>query len=159
MDADLVHREVDREGGLIGAGRGHGIKGVSNKDDPAKNRDFLAGEAEGRLEGVVSLGVLQERRCNLGIETIAGHGEAKLGMTIHQLPLVGTKRTWFGEYSGVEVDLADIVEHSGQGQTVEVDLAQADPGPEADCEIRDPVDVTMEVFDHVFHDLDQDVSW
>jgi hypothetical protein len=47
----------------------------------------------------------------------------------------------------------------GQGEPVEVDLAETQPGAHADGEIGDPMHVAVQVFDHVFHDLDQYVSW
>jgi hypothetical protein len=57
------------------------------------------------------------------------------------------------------VDLADIVEDAGQGESVEIYVAQSQAPSQVDREVGDPMDVTVEVLDHVFHDLDQNVPW
>jgi hypothetical protein len=47
------------------------------------------------------------------------------------------------------------VEDTGQGETIEVDVAQSNANTEVHGEIGDPVHVTVQVLDHVHHDLDQ----
>ena len=80
-------------------------------------------------------------------------------MTVHQLPLGGVERARLAEDAGIEMDLAHVVQHPGQGKAVELDFAEPDADAEVHGEIGDPMHVTVQVLDHVLHDLDQYVSW
>ncbi len=84
------------------------------------------GEAEGVPPAVEALVVVEDGLGDLGVEAIAGHGEAELGMALHELPLVLVEGAGLAEDARVEVDLAYIVKDSGEGQAVEIVVAEPD---------------------------------
>jgi hypothetical protein len=55
------------------------------------------------------------------------------------------------------MDLANVVEDSREGEAIEIDILEPEAGAEIHREVGHAVHVAVEIFDHVFHDLDQDV--
>jgi hypothetical protein len=80
-------------------------------------------------------------------------------VTLHEVPLGLIERSWLAQYPRVHVDLAHVMEDSGQGETIEVVLAQAEPTAQVHGEIRDPVNVPVQVFDDILHHLDEEIVW
>jgi hypothetical protein len=78
-------------------------------------------------------------------------------MTLHEVPLILVQWPWFSEDSRVHVDLSDIVENPGEGETIEVVIAQPEAAAQVHREVGDPMHVSVQVLDDVFHHLDEEV--
>jgi hypothetical protein len=152
-----VNGEIHGEGRLVGALRGHGVESIGYQDYPAEHRDRMPGETEGVTPAIEALVVIEDGFGDLGVEAISCHGETELGMTLHEVALVLVEWAWLAEYPRVHVDLAHIVEDTGQGETIEVVSAQAESMAQVNSEIGDPVNVPVQVLYDVLHHLDEEV--
>jgi hypothetical protein len=53
------------------------------------------------------------------------------------------------------VNLAHIVENAGESEAIEIIVSQPKTTAEVDGQVRDPMHMTVQVFDDVFHHLDE----
>jgi hypothetical protein len=56
------------------------------------------------------------------------------------------------------MDLPHVVEDTCQRQSVEVLRSETESDPEIDTQVRDAMNVSVEVLDHILHHFDQYVS-
>src|SRR5690606_26370221 len=79
-------------------------------------------------------------------------------MAPHVLEFDGIERAGLGEDGRVDVHLADIVEDSDQPQTGDVGFFDVEGASEEDGEVRDTMNVAMEVFDDMLHRSEEIVA-
>jgi hypothetical protein len=76
-------------------------------------------------------------------------------MAFHEVALGRVEWAGLAEYPRIHVDLAHVVEHPGQGEAIEIVLAQPESASEIHGEVGDAVNVPVQIFDDIFHHLDQ----
>jgi len=157
--SDLVNSEIDGQGRLISPLRGHGVECIGDQDDAAQDRDGIAGEPEWVPATVETLMVVEDRLGDLGVETIASHGETQFGVTLHQFTFGLVQRPGLAQDPRIHVDLSDVVQYPGEGQPVEIVITEGEATSQVDGEVGDAVHVAVEVLDHVLHHLDEVLVW
>jgi hypothetical protein len=55
------------------------------------------------------------------------------------------------------MDLADVVEHTCEGKSLQVILAEPDTAAQVNRKVGDPMNVPVQVLDDVFHHLDEKI--
>ncbi len=128
---------------LIGPRRRHGVEGIGYEHDPAQDRDGVGAEAEWITPAVETLMVIENGLGDLGVEPVPGHGEAQFGVSLHEIALCLTEWAGLAEDPRIEVDLPDIVEHTGQCEAIEIVPAQPYAASEVNREIGDAVNVPV----------------
>lgn len=155
----LVDGHIYRKGRLVRPHRGHCVKRIGDQDYAGEDRNRVAGKSEWVAPAVEAFVMIENRLGHFGIKPIACHGESKLGVTLHQLLFGLAQWTGFTEDGGIHVDLANIVEHTGQCQPLQFFLAKPDTATQVNRQVGYPMYVPMQIFDDVFHHLDQQIVW
>lgn len=159
MGADLIDGKLNGESRLVCPDRCDRVEGVGDENDAAQDRNVVRLQAKRVATTVITLVVVEDRLGDLGLETTSGHGESHFRMPSHQLEFLLAQRAGFAEDRWIEVDLADIVKDARQCQSVEIGISEPDSGAEVDRQVRNTMNMTVEILDDVLHDLDQYVCW
>ncbi len=153
---DLGQSRVLAPGPAVGARRGDRVVGVGDRHDPRPERDRLPLEA-GRVAAAVEALVVVPDDRERPLEEIQRlddlHPALRVGADRREL-LVG-EPPGLAQDRVLDADLADVVNHPGQPQRLDVLLRQIEAGGDGHGDLRDPPRVARRVgvalLEHVDH--------